>query len=85
MRVAQVYERNLTVDKCLRLEIKTYEIFILHTVAILAAGLLFIWEHRKQTNPSRLFMMRAYDEETMTETGQRSREYYEQTFSDDCF
>ena len=59
LRVAQAYDRNLTVEKSLRLEIKTDETFTLPTVAILATGLLFIWENRKQRKQTTLFMMRA--------------------------
>ena len=59
LRVAQAYDRNLTVEKSLRLKIKTDETSILPTVAILAIGLLFIWENRKQRKQTTLFMMRA--------------------------
>ena len=58
LRVAQAYDRDLTVENSLRLEIKTDEIFTLPTVAILATGLHFIWENRKQRKQTTLFMMR---------------------------
>jgi len=47
LRVAQAYDSNLTVEKSLRLEIKTDETFTLPTVAILGPWLLFLWENRK--------------------------------------
>ena len=58
MRVSQAYDRNLIVVKSLRLEIKTDEPFTLPTVAILATGLLFVRENRKQRKQTTLFMMR---------------------------
>ena len=57
--MAQAYGRNLTLEKSLRLEIKTDEPFTLPTVAILATGLLFVRENRKQRKQTTLFMMRA--------------------------
>ena len=57
MRVAQAYDSNLTVEKSLRLEIKTDETFTLPTVAILGTWLLFLWENKTQIKQPTLFMM----------------------------
>lgn len=50
LRVAQAYDSNLTVEKSLRLEIKTDE-------TILGPWLLFLWGNRKQKKQTTLFMM----------------------------
>ena len=59
LRVAQAYDRNLTAEKSLRLEVQTDEVFTLPTTSILSTGLLFIWENRKQRKKTTLYMMRA--------------------------
>jgi hypothetical protein len=59
LRVAQAYDRDLTAEKSLRLEVQTDKVFTLPTTSILSTGLLFIWENRKQRKKTTLYMMRA--------------------------
>ena len=59
LRVAKAYDRNCTPEKSLRFEVQTDEVFTLSSISILATGLLFIWENRKQIKKTTLYMMRA--------------------------
>ena len=57
--MAKAYDRNCTPEKSLRFEVQTDEVFTLSSISILATGLLFIWENRKQIKKTTLYMMRA--------------------------
>ena len=59
LRVGRVYDRNLTMEKSLRMEVQSDETFMLSTVSIRATGLLYIWENRKVRKATTLHMMRA--------------------------
>ena len=54
----QSYDRNLTVEKALRLELEADDPFLLPSACILAAGLGFIWERRKEKYGTSVFEMR---------------------------
>ena len=58
-RVGKAYDSNLTMEKTLRLEVESDEVFTLATVSVLATGLLYIWEKRKERKSTTLYMMRA--------------------------
>ena len=57
--MGRVYDRNLTKEKSLRMEVQSDETFMLSTVSTLATGLLYIWENRKVRKATTLHMMRA--------------------------
>ena len=48
MRVVQCYDRNISEEKALRIELTAVDPFLLPSVALLTAGLELIWERRKQ-------------------------------------
>ena len=58
-RVGKAYASSLTMEKSLRMEIESDEVFTLATVSVLATGLSFIWENRKLRKTTTLYMMRA--------------------------
>ena len=60
------YDRSLTTEKALRLELKGDECFLLPSVVLLASGLQYIWENRKQKVATPLFQMRAELEAAVT-------------------
>ena len=59
LRVAMAYDRNLSREKSLRLEVECDETFLLATMTVLATGLGFIWEMRKARKMTSLFRIRA--------------------------
>ena len=54
----QSYDRNLSDEKALRLELEADDPLLLPSACILAAGLGFIWERRKKLNGTSVFEMR---------------------------
>ena len=53
------YGISLTHEKALRLELMGDECFLLPSVVLLATGLQYIWENRKQKVATPIFLMRA--------------------------
>ena len=53
------YIRNISAERALRLELAADECFILPSLIIIAVGLEYIWENRKQKLATPLFLMRA--------------------------
>ena len=53
------YDRNISAERALRLELAADECLILPSLIILAVGLEYIWENRKQKLATPLFLMRA--------------------------
>ena len=58
-RCTSSYDRTVSEEKLLRLEISADEPFLIATVALLASGLQLIWETRKQKKRTTLYTMRA--------------------------
>ena len=59
LRVGRVYDRTLTMEKSLWMEVQSDETAMLSTVLTLATGLLYNWENRKLRKATTLHMMRA--------------------------
>ena len=66
IRCVSSYDSSLTSEKALRLELSGDECFLLPSVVLLATGLQFIWENRKQKLATTLFLMRAELEAAVT-------------------
>ena len=62
----------MTEEECLRLELKTDDPFQLASTVILATGLKYIWENRKQKKPTAVLSMRT-ELEMATSIRRRSR------------
>ena len=58
LRLARVYDTQLTAEKALQLLVDADEVFLLPTITVLATGLMAIWENRLQKKVTNLFMMR---------------------------
>ena len=58
MRCVQSYDRSLTEERALRLELNVEEPFILPCITLLAVGLEYIWENRKLNKRTRPHDMR---------------------------
>ena len=58
LRCVQSYDRGLSEEGALRLELKAEEPFILPCIALLAVGLQYIWENRKLNKKTRPHDMR---------------------------
>ena len=58
LRLARVYDTQLTAEKALQLLVDADEVFLLPTITVLATGLMAIWENRLQKRVTNLFMMR---------------------------
>ena len=59
MRCVRTYDSNLSVEKCIRLELGSSDPFILPSVSILATGLEHIWLNRSKKKRTALFSIRA--------------------------
>ena len=59
LRCIQSYDRSVSEEKALRLELSADESFILPSVSLLATGLALIWENRKSKKRTALHLMRA--------------------------
>ena len=59
LRVGRVYDRTLTMEKSLWMEVQSDETAMLSTVLTLATWLLYKWENRKLRKATTLHMMRA--------------------------
>ena len=66
------YDRGLTQERALRLELVADDPFLLASTTILAIGLSFIWENRKLKKITPLYLMRA-ELETAISIRRRSR------------
>ena len=58
MRCVQSYDRGLTEETALRLELNAEEPFMLPCIILLAVGLEYIWENRKLNKRTRPHDMR---------------------------
>ena len=59
IRCVRAYDNSLTTEKAMRLELFGDECSLLPSVVLLATGLQYIWENRKQKLATTLFLMRA--------------------------
>ena len=59
LRCINSYDRGLTQERALRLELVADDPFLLASTTILAVGLSFIWENRKMKKTTPLYLMRA--------------------------
>ena len=59
LRCITSYDRGLTQERALRLELVADDPFLLASTTILAIGLSFIWENRKLKQISPLYLMRS--------------------------
>ena len=59
MRVVKCYDRNISEEKALRLELTAVDPFLLPSVALLTAGLELIWERRKLRKSTTNYQIRA--------------------------
>ena len=59
LRVIKCYDRNISEEKALQLELTAVDPFLLPSVAILASGLELIWERRKLKQTTTNFQIRA--------------------------
>ena len=59
MRCIQSYDRSLSQEGSLRLELNADDPFLLPSTILLAMGLELIWENRKQKKPTSVLLMRA--------------------------
>ena len=59
LRCITSYDRGLTQERALRLELVADDPFLLASTTILAIGLSFIWENRKLKKITPLYLMRA--------------------------
>ena len=66
IRCVSSYDNSLSTAKALRLELSGDECFLLSSIVLLATGLQFIWENRKQKLATTLFLMRAELEAAVT-------------------
>ena len=72
IKVAKVYDANLTAEKILKMEVEAVPPFLLPTIIIIATGLQFIWEQRKQKKSSSPYMIRV-ELEAAVSISRRSR------------
>ena len=59
LRCIKAYDKNLSQERTLQLEIEADETFLLPTVSILAVGLEYIWEQRKLKKTTSTYSIRA--------------------------
>ena len=59
LRCVSAYDRTITEEKALRLELQADDPFLVAMVNILATGLELIWENRKLKKATSFFLMRA--------------------------
>jgi hypothetical protein len=59
IRCVRSHDNGLSSEKALRLELLGDDCFLLPSVVLLATGLQYIWENRRQKVATTLFLMRA--------------------------